>query len=179
MTDAFVPPTGADAGARAELTEMPEVAVTGLTAGSQPFPHEHPRPGAELPVADEHGMGGEVKGQFRIVLGRFVHQRLAMAGLVVFAVLGIASAVTGHVWKFSYTQITNQYAVGPTGLHPFGTDDIGHDLFAQVMRGVEKDIQTALLVALIAMAIGTTIGAVAGYYRRFADNLLMRFVDLV
>lgn len=179
MTDAFVPPTGTDEGARAELSEMPEVAVTGLTAGSQPFPAEHPRPGAELPVADEHGMAGQVKGQFRIVLGRFFRQRLAVTGLVVFAVLGIASAVTGHVWHYTYSQITGQYAIGPTGQHPFGTDDIGHDIFSQVMRGVEKDIQVALLVALIAIAIGTTIGAVSGFYRRFADNLLMRFVDLV
>lgn len=178
MTDAFVPQTGADEGARAELTELPEVAVTGLTAGSQPFPAEHPRPGADLPVGDEHGMGGEVKGQLRIVARRFFRQRLAVTGLVVFVLLGVAAAVTGHVWHYSYSQITGQYAIGPTGQHPFGTDDIGHDLFAQVMRGVEKDIQVALMVALIAMAIGTTIGALAGFYR-FLDNVLMRFVDLV
>lgn len=178
MTEAFVPPTGADEDARAELQELPE-AVTGLTAGTQPFPHEHPRPGAEVPVADEHGLGGEVKSQTRIVVERFLSQPLAVTGLVVFALLGISSAVLGHVWHYSYSQITNQFATGPTAQHPFGTDDIGHDLLAQVAQGVEKDIQTALLVAVIALFIGTTIGALAGYYRRLADNLLMRFVDLV
>ncbi|HUY63471.1 MAG TPA: ABC transporter permease [Acidimicrobiales bacterium] len=180
MTDAFdPPPTGTEGRSAAELESMPQLGITGLSAGSQPFPHEHPTPGAELGAPDAHGMGGEVKGQLRIVIERFSHQPLAMGGLIVFAFLGISSAVIGHVWQFTFSQITNQYATGPTSLHPFGTDDIGHDLFAQVMRGVEKDIQTALLVAVIAMFIGTTIGAIAGFYRGFADNLLMRFVDLV
>jgi ABC-type dipeptide/oligopeptide/nickel transport system permease subunit len=177
MTDAFVPHRS-DHGARSEVTDMSEVAVTGLSAGSQPFPAEHPRPGADLPVADEHGMGGAVKGQFRIVAGRFFRQRLAVTGLVVFAVLGVSSAIMGHVWRFTYSQITGQYAIGPTVQHPFGTDDIGHDVLAQVMRGVEKDVQIALLVALIAMAIGTTLGAMAGFYR-YLDNPIMRFVDLI
>lgn len=177
MTD--VPPrAGAGHDAPTELEEVPGLALTGLSAGSQSFPAEHPSPGAEMPVADEHGLSGEVKGQLRIVVDRFLHQPLAIGGLIIFAVLGIASAVVGHVWHFTYSQITNQFATGPTGLHPFGTDDIGHDLLAEVARGVEKDIQTALLVAAIAVIIGTTVGAVAGFYR-WADNLLMRFVDLI
>jgi peptide/nickel transport system permease protein len=142
--------------------------------------------GLESPVTDDqpaggdlHGLSSEVKGQFRIVAERFFHQPLAVFGLVFFAGLGIASAVSGHVWQYSYSVITPDFASGPSALHPFGTDDIGHDLYAQVMRGIEKDIQTALLVAAIAMIIGTTIGAIAGYYRGFADNLLMRFVDLI
>lgn len=133
---------------------------------------------AEAPALDQAGLEGNVKSRTRIVLDRFVSQRLSVAGLAVFALLGIASAVVGHVWHYSYSQITDQFATGPTAQHPFGTDDIGHDIFAQVMRGIEKDIQTALLVALIALFIGATIGAVAGFYRR-ADNPLMRFVDLV
>ena len=177
MTEAFVPPGRTDEGSRAALIEG-DLAVSGLSAGTQSAPPEHPRPGVELPV-DQHGMGDNVKGQTRIVADRFLRQPLAVGGLIVFALLGIASVVVGHFWKYSYSQITNQFAAGPTAQHPFGVDDIGHDLFAQVMRGVEKDIQTALLVALIAMLIGTTIGAVAGYYRSLADNLLMRFVDLV
>jgi len=166
--------TDAEHLATTDLGVLPEMVVGGPAATGQPLPGPTGRPGL-----DQHGMSGEVKGQFRIVAARFVRQPLAMGGLVVFSLLGIASAVSGHVWRYSYSQITNQFATGPTALDPFGTDDIGHDLFAQVMRGIEKDIQTALLVAVIAMLIGTTIGAIAGYYRGFADNLLMRFVDLV
>jgi peptide/nickel transport system permease protein len=52
-------------------------------------------------------------------------------------------------------------------------------MFAQVMAGVEKDIQIALTVAVMATLIGVTIGALAGYYRGWIDSALMRFVDLV
>ena len=52
-------------------------------------------------------------------------------------------------------------------------------MFAQVMAGVEKDIEIALTVAAIAVLIGVTIGAIAGFYRGWVDSLLMRFVDLV
>ncbi len=52
-------------------------------------------------------------------------------------------------------------------------------MFAQVMAGVEKDIQIALTVAAMATLIGVTIGAIAGFYRGWVDSLLMRFVDLV
>ena len=52
-------------------------------------------------------------------------------------------------------------------------------MFAQVMAGVQKDIEIALTVAAIAVLIGVTIGAIAGFYRGWVDSLLMRFVDLV
>lgn len=176
MTEALRPPSRSHAASR-RLAE-PDVQLTGLSSGSQPAPPEQVTPGAEVPLRPDE-LSGKVKSQSRIVMERFFRQPLAVGGLIVFAVLGIASAVVGHVWKYNYGQITNQFAKGPSGSHPFGVDDIGHDLLAQVARGVEKDIQTALLVALIAFLVGTTIGAVAGFYRGYLDNLMMRFVDLV
>lgn len=128
---------------------------------------------------DQHGLSGETKSQARIVAGRFFRQPLAILGLIVFAIMGISAVVVGHVWKYGWAQITNTYATGPGAGHPFGTDDIGHDIFAQVFRGTEKDIQTALLVALLSAVIGVTVGACAGFFRGWADSVLMRFVDLI
>ena len=128
---------------------------------------------------DAYGLSGEAKSQFRIVIGRFFHQRLAMIGLCAFALLGIASMVVGHFWQYSYSTITNNLNDPPSWTNPFGTNSIGNDMFAQVMAGVEKDIEIALTVAAIAMLIGVTVGAIAGFYRGWVDSLLMRFVDLV
>lgn len=138
-----------------------------------------PGVGVGLGGPDAYGLSGEAKGQFRIVIGRFFHQRLAMIGLATFALLGIASIVVGHFWQYSYTTITNNLNDPPSWTNPFGTNSIGNDMFAQVMAGVEKDIEIALTVAAIAMLIGVTIGAIAGFYRGWIDSLLMRFVDLV
>jgi ABC-type dipeptide/oligopeptide/nickel transport system permease subunit len=166
---------------------------TNLQASAVTLPSELAVPGAQsveqpgtgsglgegLPQGDQHGLSGQTKSQTRIILGRFFHQPLAVFGLAVFALLGIATVVVGHVWKFNYQQITNQYDQGPTLLHPFGVDDIGHDLFAQVFRGMEKDIQTALLVAVLSALIGVTVGALSGFFRGWVDSILMRFVDLI
>ena len=135
--------------------------------------------GIELAAEDVHGLTGESKSQLRIVLGRFFHQRLAMIGLCAFALLGVTSILVGHLWQFSATDITNNLNDPPSWTNPFGTNSIGNDMFAQVMAGVEKDIQIALTVAAMATIIGVTIGAIAGFYRGWVDSLLMRFVDLV
>jgi peptide/nickel transport system permease protein len=135
--------------------------------------------GVELSSADAYGLTGEAKSQFRIVLSRFLHQRLAIVGLCTFIALGVGSILVGHFWQFSYTDITNDLNVAPSWTHPFGTNSIGNDMFAQVMAGVQKDIEIALTVAAMATLIGVTIGAIAGYYRGFVESLLMRFVDLV
>jgi ABC-type dipeptide/oligopeptide/nickel transport system permease subunit len=137
--------------------------------------------GAGLELSqDAHGLaGGEAKSQFRIVLSRFFHQRLAILGLFIFGGLAIASILVGHFWTYSYTAITNNLNDPPSWTNPFGTNSIGNDMFAQVMAGVEKDIQIALTVAAMATLIGVTIGAIAGFYRGWVDSVLMRFVDLV
>jgi ABC-type dipeptide/oligopeptide/nickel transport system permease subunit len=150
-----------------------EIAVSALQATEKPVA------GPEVPQGDEHGLAGETKSQTRMVTSRFFHQPLAVVGLAVFALLGIATVLVGHLWKYNYQQITNQYDQGPTLQHPFGVDDIGHDMFAQVFRGMEKDIQTALLVAVLSGLIGVTIGALAGFFRGWVDSFLMRFVDLI
>jgi peptide/nickel transport system permease protein len=135
--------------------------------------------GVELGGADAYGMSGEAKSQWRILLGRFLHQRMGMIGLCVFALLAISSVLVGHFWQYSYTSITNNLNDPPSWSNPFGTNAIGNDMFAQVMAGVEKDIEIALTVAAMATLIGVTIGAIAGFYRGWVDSLLMRFVDLV
>jgi peptide/nickel transport system permease protein len=143
--------------------------------------HTLASPGAGLGLSgsDTYGLTGEARGQFRIVLGRFLHQRLAMVGLSVFVLLGLGSILVGHFWQFSFTDITNNLNDPPSWTNPFGTNSIGNDMFAQVMAGVEKDIEIALTVAAIAVLIGVTVGAIAGFYRGWVDSLLMRFVDLV
>jgi len=119
------------------------------------------------------------RGQLRMAAERFFHHRMALTGLAVFVLLLLWSTIGPVFWKYSYATITNQFGTGPSAQHPFGTDTIGHDMFAQVMQGTQTSLETALLVAAISTVIGTLIGAVAGYYGGFWDQALMRFTDVV
>jgi ABC-type dipeptide/oligopeptide/nickel transport system permease subunit len=138
-------------------------------------------PAPALALVTEAGQGDMVEshGQFRLALERFAHHRLALAGLIVFLLLVLLSTIGPVFWQYSYSTITGQFATGPSAQHPFGTDLIGHDLFAQVLEAEATSVKTAALVALIATTIGTAIGAIAGYYGKLADFLLMRFTDLI
>jgi ABC-type dipeptide/oligopeptide/nickel transport system permease subunit len=119
------------------------------------------------------------RSQTQMVIRRFMAHKLAVGSLVVFVVVVIISLIGGRFWKYGYADITDEFSSPPSLAHPMGTDDIGHDSLAQVLRGAQKSVQVALLVAFLSTTVGTVVGAVAGYYRGWVDSALMRFTDLV
>ena len=161
-----------------------------------------PRPPATQPPADGDGMelqrtehGVQVhevaatttereftvqrRSQTQMIIRRFMAHKLAVGSLIVFVVVVIISLIGGRFWKYGYADITNEFSSPPSLQHPMGTDDIGHDTLAQVLRGAQKSVQVALMVAILATTIGAVIGALAGYYRGWVDAALMRFTDLI
>jgi ABC-type dipeptide/oligopeptide/nickel transport system permease subunit len=119
------------------------------------------------------------RSQTQMIIRRFMAHKLAVGSLVVFLLVVVISLIGGRFWKYGYTDITDEFSSPPSLEHPMGTDDIGHDSFAQVLRGAQKSVQVALMVAILATTIGAVIGALAGYYRGWIDAALMRFTDLV
>src|SRR3954449_3422937 len=118
------------------------------------------------------------RSQGQLVLRRFMAHRLAVASLVLFVLIALASLVGGRFWTWSYTDITPEFSTPPSLAHPMGTDSIGHDELALVLRGAQKSVQVALLVALLSTGFGTVVGAIAGYYRGWTDSVLMRTTDI-
>lgn len=131
--------------------------------------------------------------QGQLVLRRFFRHKAAMGGLIVLLfviVISFTSIGFGPIpgwWDKDFlTPSTVQNGGAPTlklwpfqiGEHPFGQDTIGKDYFALVMRGSQVSLFIAFTVGIIATIIGTTIGAVAGYYRGLTESLLMRTTDL-
>jgi peptide/nickel transport system permease protein len=70
-------------------------------------------------------------------------------------------------------------SLSPSADHPFGTDTIGHDMVAQVLRGAQQSIKVAFLVALLSSGIGVPYGAIAGYYGGRIDTIMMRVCDIL
>jgi len=66
----------------------------------------------------------------------------------------------------------------PSAGHPLGTDDVGHDLFAQLVYGARISLAIGVLSAVVASAIGLAVALLAGYYKGWVDAVLMRLVDL-
>lgn len=66
----------------------------------------------------------------------------------------------------------------PSLVHPMGTDTLGRDILTRLLYGGRVSLTIGLLATVVGIGIGTTVGAMAGYYGGVIDNLLMRFTDL-
>ena len=119
------------------------------------------------------------RSQFSMVLRRFLRHRLAMASLIVLVIIILYAFVGPLLWKYGYESLDSPGSSPPTLANPFGTDAIGHDLFAQVMRGSQQSLKVAFGVAILSMGLGAPYGAVAGYYGGKVDTLMMRVCDVV
>ncbi len=112
---------------------------------------------------------------------RFRRQKLAVAALAVLLLLFIVGALADVIAPYGYDHV-NLKQIGqppspPSLGHLLGTDDLGHDMFSQTLYGIRTSVEVAFMVAGIAGFIGIVVGALAGYYRGFADRLLSALVD--
>jgi ABC-type dipeptide/oligopeptide/nickel transport system permease subunit len=121
----------------------------------------------------------ERRSQSQMVIRRFMAHKLAVGSLAVFLLVVIISLIGGRFWKYGYADITDEFSSPPSLEHPMGTDDIGHDSMAQILRGAQKSVQVALMVAFLSTTFGAVLGAIAGFYRGWVDAALMRFTDLI
>jgi ABC-type dipeptide/oligopeptide/nickel transport system permease subunit len=131
---------------------------------------------------DESGLEVEVRSQWTYARRRFMRHRLAVVSLVILTVIFSAGLAAPWIAPYSFEGYDiNNIEVGPTlrDGHVFGTDLLGRDYFSRVLYGIRTSIRVAFIVTILAVAIGTTVGMVSGYYSRWADNLLMRFTDLI
>lgn len=111
--------------------------------------------------------------------GQFRRHKLAMAGLVVFVIMILATFVGNTIYGRDPNAIDFMVsAQGPSAAHPMGTDDLGRDILARVLWGGRISLAVGLIAALVAIVLGTLVGAVAGFFGGLADTLLMRLTDL-
>ncbi|MEI6251806.1 MAG: ABC transporter permease [Mycobacteriaceae bacterium] len=115
-----------------------------------------------------------------LVARRFVRNRLAVASLAVLVLMFVAAYALPPLLPYSHTDIDFNALQSPPGpQHWFGTNAIGQDLLAQVLRGMQKSMLIGLCVAVISTLIAATVGSVAGYFGGWRDRVLMWFVDLL
>ena len=115
-----------------------------------------------------------------LVLRRFARNRPAMASLVILVLLFVGCYALPPLLPWSYTDL-DFYALQdpPSTEHWFGTNALGQDLLAQILRGMQKSMLIGLCVAVISTGIAATIGAIAGYFGGWRDRALMWVVDLL
>ncbi|OHU92534.1 ABC transporter permease [Mycobacterium talmoniae] len=115
-----------------------------------------------------------------LVWRRFVRSRSAVGSLLVLALLFIACYALPPLLPYSYTDLDYTALLQPPGAaHWLGTNALGQDLLAQMLRGMQKSMLIGVCVAFISTLIAATVGAVSGYFGGWRDRVLMWLVDLL
>jgi len=124
------------------------------------------------------------RSQWADVWVQFKSHKGALVGLFVFLSLVFFVSVGPLIWTKDPTFI-NPDAVTmiktrnkpPSLEFPLGTDQLGRDMLARMMKGGQTSIAVGLTAMVISITLGTFIGVIAGYFKRL-DNVLMRVTDL-
>jgi peptide/nickel transport system permease protein len=110
---------------------------------------------------------------------RFRRHRLAMLGALALGVVAMAVVVGPLAYRVPMNEIDFRAKLqGPSWDHPLGTDDLGQDLLARMLYGGRVSLAVGVTAMLIALTLGTVIGAVAGHAGGAVDHALMRITDL-
>jgi peptide/nickel transport system permease protein len=128
------------------------------------------------------GLEVKARSQWSYARKRFLRHRLAMTGLVLLIIIFGAGVFANFIAPYSFSEIDlNNILAPPTtvGQHYFGTDEIGRDSFSRVIYGIRTSMEVGLFVAVVSSIVGLCIGAMAGYYGGWIDNVMMRITDLV
>lgn len=111
---------------------------------------------------------------------RFRTNKLALGGAFIVLLLFVVALFAHWLSPYDPGQIDVQQVLqDPTWKHPFGTDPLGRDVFSRMIYGSRISLLVGFVAVGISTLIGIFLGALAGYYGRWVDNLIMRFVDVM
>lgn len=113
---------------------------------------------------------------------RFRRNPLSMIGLVLLIFILIIALIAPYIVPFPEDAAGRIRATArltaPNETFYFGTDHVGRDIFSRVLMGTGLALQVGVVIIVLATTIGVTVGAIAGYFGGWVDDLLMRITDI-
>jgi len=115
----------------------------------------------------------------RSVAMRLVSNQRVVVGSAVLLITLFVAVFAGLIAPYDPNgQLLAERLAGPSAAHPFGEDQLGRDVLSRVIYGSRVSLGVGFSSVAITIVIGTVIGVAAGYFGKWTDNILMRFVDV-
>ncbi len=116
-------------------------------------------------------------------LFRFTRNRLSVVGLTMVIIL-LVVAISAPAWvpypEDATGKVTMTQRLKPPGAsHLFGTDEAGRDVFTRTIVAARTSFQVGLIILVVAISIGVTLGAIAGYFGGWVNQVIMRCTDVM
>ncbi|MBY0443088.1 MAG: ABC transporter permease [Mycobacteriaceae bacterium] len=115
-----------------------------------------------------------------LVARRFLRNKPAVVALTLLVLLFVGCYALPPLLPYGYSTLDYQALLQPPSReHWFGTNTLGQDLLARILRGMQKSMLIGFCVALVSTSIAATVGSIAGYFGGRRDRALMWLVDLL
>jgi peptide/nickel transport system permease protein len=122
----------------------------------------------------------KARSQFSDTLRALRRNRLAMIGLVIIILLVLAAIFGPYLSRYGPNDIEMKIRLQPPSLeHLFGTDDFGRDVLSRVLSGAAVSLKVGVIAVSISLVLGTSLGAISGYYGGWVDETMMRLMDVL
>ena len=118
--------------------------------------------------------------EFKRVMKQLRKNKMAMVGLVILLIEVVLAILAPYIipYDVTYMDMANMFS-GPSAAHWFGCDDMGRDIFSRILYGSRYSITIGIVAMLISNFFGMIIGAIAGFFGGWVDNLVMRLLDVI
>lgn len=139
------------------------------------------------PIISQDDLASRRPRAFRLILRQLSGDVSALAGFLIILVL-VLLAILGPTFTVSPTKIGMQRIVhgisqlapfSPSWQNPFGTDQLGRDIFSRVLYGLRTSLLIGVVVRGLTIVAGSLLGLIAGYVGGLIDTIIMRVVDIL
>lgn len=122
----------------------------------------------------------EILSPSKIIFKRLKKNKLALVGLgvLIFVILFCVIGPLISPYEMNGALLKDKY-LPPSAKHWLGTDQVGRDILTRIMYGGRVSLLIGVLAELVAVALGASLGCIAGYYGGIVDAIIMRVVDIM
>jgi len=120
------------------------------------------------------------QSQWKEIWRRFRKSKGSVIGLILLTIIALMLIFAEQIapYENAITQDFSCYLAKPSAEHIMGCDNYGRDVFARVLHGGRTSLLIALLATVCSCAVGSLLGAIAGYFGGIVDNVIMRALDI-
>lgn len=133
----------------------------------------------ELPSRELTEDLGTEESNLKVISRRFFKHKLAVVGLVIFSIIVLIAVFAPVIAPLSPYDVKGDFSSAPSAAHVLGTDQVGRDLLSRLIYASRVSLSVGIGAVAIYITIGTIFGALAGYFGKWVDMVIMRLTDIV
>nr|WP_257719648.1 nickel transporter permease [Methanocaldococcus bathoardescens] len=114
----------------------------------------------------------------RDTIKAMLKNKTCLAGLIIISLITLAGLLAPIIAKDPYETNMLKRLSPPSLEHPFGTDQLGRDLFSRIVYGARVSLIVAITISIISLTVGCLIGAISGYIGGVVDDIIGRIIDV-